>query len=51
MESMGFFAYFVCMVGGCGGSSCAWDLDKKKKNKEEKWMENRVDVICMMLVT
>jgi hypothetical protein len=33
MESMGFFAYFVCMVGGCGGSSCAWDLERKTKRR------------------
>jgi len=50
MESMGFFAYLICMYGWrlwreqlCLGSG--------KKNKEKKWMENRVDVICMMLVT
>jgi len=39
MESMGFFAYFVCMVGGCGGSSCAWDLDKNKKKKQRGEMD------------
>jgi hypothetical protein len=35
MESMGFFVYFVCMIGGCGGSSSAWDLEKKKKQRGE----------------
>jgi hypothetical protein len=34
MESMGFFVYFVCMIGGCGGSSSAWDLEKKKQRGE-----------------